>query len=444
MNMPLLLVLISILGACYLWIGSLATRKMCDEEEYFLMGRKLNFTSLTLTILATQVGGGTLLGAAEEAYQKGWIVALYPTGVCIGLLALAAGFGSRLRRLNLSTVPEIFEKIYRSRALRQVAASLSVVGLFIILVGMGVAARKFFVTIGVEKPYIFAGLWALFVFYTVIGGLRAVVNTDILQMIYIIVCLVAAFFMTVTKLPGSLFGGAGFVSGGVPWSSWLFGPMLYMFIEQDMGQRCFAAKSAKLIPWAAVVSAVLLLCCSLMAITLGVVGAKAGIVVPAGQSVLIATVASLGGPVVATFFTCAVLMAIISTADSLLCSISSNLSFDFPWAKGGVKRAQYVTFFVGMAALLFSFLFNNVVAVLMFSYELSVSVLFVPVLMAVIVKNPPKSAAWGAIVGGCISFVVLRALPWNLPTEIVAPICSVLGFLLGGRFEIVKEVIMEG
>jgi heme/copper-type cytochrome/quinol oxidase subunit 1 len=74
---------------------------------------------------------------------------------------------------------------------------------------------------------------------------------------------------------------------------------------------------------------ILLLICSSFAIYFGVLGKKLGIEITENESILLATVEVLCSPTVLTLFVSAIFMAVISTADSLLCSISSNLSCDF-------------------------------------------------------------------------------------------------------------------
>lgn len=114
MNIKLFFSLLLILGIASIWLGRRASSGQKTNEDYFLMGRKLGLFSLVMTLLATQIGGGALMGASEEAYSQGWGVLFYPLGMVLGLCVLGFGYGAKLRRLNLTTVPEIFEKIYRS------------------------------------------------------------------------------------------------------------------------------------------------------------------------------------------------------------------------------------------------------------------------------------------------------------------------------------------
>ena len=65
------------------WVGKRASKNVQDQQDYFLAGKDIRFFPLFMTFVATQIGGGLVLGAAEEAYQFGWSVMLYPLGACL-------------------------------------------------------------------------------------------------------------------------------------------------------------------------------------------------------------------------------------------------------------------------------------------------------------------------------------------------------------------------
>ena len=95
-------------------------------------------------------------------------------------------------------------------------------------------------------------------------------------------------------------------------------------------------------------------------------------------------------PAMSAFLGCAVLMAIISTAISLINAVSSNLLQDFSWGmvetkEGSASRMglmRSVTAGIGLLAVWISFSYQNIVDLLIESYELSVYCLVVPVTAA--------------------------------------------------------------
>ena len=442
MNNVVFVFLLCALGGAYLLMGRNAFRQTKNQDDYFLVGRRLGFWSLAISIVATHLGGGTVVGAAEEAYRRGWVVLCYPLGHVLGLLCLAAGFGAKIRKLNLVTISEIFEKIYGSRTLRKVSSVLSIASIFFVLIGIGIASRKFFCDLGLDQFYIFAIFWIVIVLYTVLGGLKAVVNTDVLQMAFIIGCFVMVLCFT---LGNSLALGTSPSTSTIPvqqetipWVTWLLIPLLFAFIEQDMAQRCFAAKTPRTASAAALIASFVLFFSCLVPIYLGCFASKLAITIPEGSSVLIATVKTVTNPTVTAFFMCAILMAIVSTADSLLCSISSNVCYDLAVSggqsmQGNVRFSQVVTFLIGMAAFGVSLRYDNIVSVYMISYELAVSVLFVPIVMAVTSKNPKIGSATLSMLCGLMCFMMFRLWIPPIPKEVLTLCLSYGGFWLGQK-----------
>lgn len=437
-----------LLGCLYTWIGLRASKSVQNSEDYFLMGRKLTFFPLCLTLLATQLGGGMLLGAAQEAYAKGWVVLAYPLGQALGLVMLGLGFGGRLRKLNITTIAEVFEKVYGSRSQRMLASGLSIISFFFILVAQGIAARQFFLSIGIGES-VFIGFWLAFVAYTVMGGLKAVVDTDIIQAILIVSGLVIAWLSidwTLVTFPAVSMESAAAISS-VPFSSWLLMPLLFMLIEQDMGQRCFAAKTPGVVGPSATTAGLVLFLSSGIAVGFGVLARSLNLSVGSQGSILIEAINVLTNPFVAGLFMGAILMAIASTSDSILCSIGSNLACDlFNVAQSGDERSvntsRLFTLMTGIAALGAGYLFDNVVAVLMLAYELSVCILFVPVVMAVMSSRPSRQGAWMAMTLGGVALILFRFLPLPLPKEVLAIALSAVGYWMGQR--IPKEELCNG
>jgi SSS family solute:Na+ symporter len=159
----------------YWLIGWWASKNLKDKEDYFLAGKSVKLFPLMMTFLATQVGGGVVLGAADEAYRFGWPVLLYPLGAVLGLIALGAGFGSRLAQFQVTTISQIFEVVYHSIMLKRIVSILSMISLFMILVAQIIASHKFLVSLGFDNPLLFIAFWTIVMIYTAQGGLRAVI-----------------------------------------------------------------------------------------------------------------------------------------------------------------------------------------------------------------------------------------------------------------------------
>lgn len=437
MKLSIFITLLFCLQILYWLIGRRASRNLQGKEDYFLAGKSVRFFPLMMTFLATQVGGGVILGSAEEAYQFGWPVLLYPLGAALGLIFLGLGAGRKLAGFQVSTVAQIFEIFYGSALLRKIASVLSVISLFMILVAQIIASNKFLVSLGVDNVPLFILFWSIVIVYTAQGGLRAVISTDMIQ---------AAFFCGIFLLS---FGLVFFFEPSVSLirapqldhftavvpkvSGWLLMPLLFMVIEQDMGQRCFAGASPKIVSKASFWAGICTMIVCIIPVFLGSLANAAGIEAPPGGSILIAVIAKATNPWFTALVGCAVLAAIISTATSLISAISSNISSDFSLLNrtGSIRIVKWITCSISVGAIFFAFYFDNIVGMLIQSYELSVSCLFVPVIMALFRKKGSFLGGLFAIAMGAAGFLLFRIAPVEFPKEIASVFLSLLGYGCG-------------
>ncbi len=214
----------------------------------------------------------------------------------------------------------------------------------------------------------------------------------------------------------------------IPWTSWLLMPFLFVIIGQDMGQRCFAGKSPKIVSLATAAAALLLVICSLLPTYLGILGSTA--TADGDTSVLLQTVANFTNPTITSLFACAIFMAIISTADSLLCAISSNLALDFSATNPQTMRSdKAITFVVGITSMVLAYFEGDIIPIMILAYELSVSTLFIPIVMAVMLKSPSPKAAFASILAGLLSFTLFKVTQSDLPQALIGLVISTISFV---------------
>ena len=100
MSSVLFLVIFFSFLALYVGIGCFFSNKLKTATDYFLANKDIGLIPLLMTLMATQIGGGSLLGTAEEAYRYGWYGILYSIGIASGFLLLGLGFGTALSALK--------------------------------------------------------------------------------------------------------------------------------------------------------------------------------------------------------------------------------------------------------------------------------------------------------------------------------------------------------
>lgn len=84
-------------------------------EGYILAGRGLNTTLITVIMVGLAIGGSSTIGVAEQAYKVGLSAGWYTVAWGVGSILMGLIGAKKYRELNVSTVPEMFEKFYDTK-----------------------------------------------------------------------------------------------------------------------------------------------------------------------------------------------------------------------------------------------------------------------------------------------------------------------------------------
>ncbi len=186
---------IAIMYAAFFAVGWLAARKIRDgsPEDFIVAGRAMPLWVATLTMTATWVDGGYLLGTAEGAYKSSVALGLQG-GLCYGVSLILGGlfFARRMRACAFTTLIDPFEARFGPRW----AAVLSVPAMLAetfwsaeLLVALG---STFGVVIGVDLATAILVAAVVVTLYTMLGGMWSVAWTDVFQLLLVIVGLLVA------------------------------------------------------------------------------------------------------------------------------------------------------------------------------------------------------------------------------------------------------------
>lgn len=452
MNVLLFIAIFTVLILFYTILGFLASKNVKTTNDYFLANRNLGLFPVTFTLIATQLGGGMLLGTSENAYLYGLYGILYTVGIAFGFLLLSAGVASKLQSLNVATTAEIFETKYQSSTLKQIASLLSILTLCGLLIGQIVGSRSIIesINIGASSEFIFVGFWFFVILYTMVGGLKAVVVTDICQVLLIIAVFTSIFGYCIFFGPPfawhSLIELQNTYFGTIPLSSniiiaTLLMPAFFALIEQDLAQRFFASRTRKIAALSALLAGTFMILFALIPIYFGMQAKILGFAIAPGKSPLIPIIEYLTNDLMVALSLCAIIAAITSTADSLLCAISSNVAQDFTMDWLGIKnaltRSKWITLAVGIIALGVSYIVpQNIIEILINSYAISVNCLLVSLLWAYFNSSVSKSAAVVSIVSGAFGMLIIPFWHTDLPKALLPLILSAssyFGYLIWRR-----------
>jgi len=431
-------------GIIYFLIGLYASREIKTTIDYFLAGKTLGISHVTFTLVATQIGGGLLLGTSEKAYQIGIYGMFYTLGMSIGFLILGCGLAGKLHAFNIHTVSELFEIKYRSVFLKWVSSGISIATMTGILISQVVALKVLLNGLGLYNEWVFVAFWTFIIAYTMVGGLKAVVFTDVVQVMFIVGVFGLIFFNHIFygpfPLKQILASQKEFAEFSI--SLWdalpmLIIPALYALIEQDLAQRFFASRSRKTATISAIFSSIILIFFAFVPLYFGMEAHVMGLSVPEGTSPLIVLLKNTTGIVLFSLALCGLIAAITSTADSLLCAISLDIAKGFKVVsihrKSGVFISQMITLLTGIVAFIASyFVPKNIIDILIASYEISVSCMLVPLLATFFTDNLKKNSAWFSFIGGLIGFIFTHLyMTDDILRQAIAIGCSLIGFILG-------------
>lgn len=160
-----------------------------SAEDYFLAGRGLTWPLIGFSYYASNMSGASFVGLIGGAYQHGMVIFNYEWTATLVLVVFALFMLPVFLRARLFTMPEYLEARFdrRSRLLYAVVTLLT-----LILIDIAGALYAGGVVISTLSPGIApwqasAGLAVLAGLYTLFGGLRAVVVTDVLQAVLLII-----------------------------------------------------------------------------------------------------------------------------------------------------------------------------------------------------------------------------------------------------------------
>lgn len=204
LTMPVLdIVVIAIYIATVLALGLLSVRKVqLSSQQYFLAGKSLPWFMVGAALFSANISTIHLVGLAASGYNEGLVWGNFEWMATFCLIILALIFAPFYFRTKISTLPEFLEKRY-SRGARIIVAIMAIVAALFIHIGMSIYAgaivfKTFFGINVIISILIISIITAI---YTVLGGLRAVVVTESIQTVILIIGAVVVTVFCLLALP---------------------------------------------------------------------------------------------------------------------------------------------------------------------------------------------------------------------------------------------------
>lgn len=348
-DVPLLVTFVAYL-LLVLFLGIKAYQRTHSLDDYILGGRKLGPIVTALSVGASDMSGWLLLGLPGAIYVAGisevWIGVGLLIGAYLNWLFVAKPLRLYSQHANNSlTLPDYFENRFtdRTRILRLVSAAVILLFFtFYTASGLVGGAILFENSFGLDYSVALISGTLIIVAYTFIGGFLAVVWTDAIQAVLMLLALLIAPIAVISNGGGGaevwqqiqeinpestqLFANMT-VLGFVSLMAWGLGyvgqpHILARFMAAENPAKLFVARRIAM-SWMLIVL--------IGSVTTGLAGIAyfAGQPLENPETVFIVLSQSLFNPWVAGIITAAILSAIMSTVDSQLLVSSSVISEDF-------------------------------------------------------------------------------------------------------------------
>src|ERR1700752_2729357 len=252
------LVIIGVYFAIVFGIGLYFARKERTSEDYFLASRDVGWFAIGASLFVSNISTGHFIGLAGSGASSGLAVGSFEWLACLILLLLGWVFVPFYLRSNVFTMPEFLERRF-SRNCAVYLAAISIIA----YIFTKISVQLYAASVVLERV---AGwkLWETAVVlviatgvYTIAGGLAAVIYTDTVQTLILIVGAVAltviglnrvgGFEHLRTMVPPDYFHMIKPISdSSFPWTGIFFGaPILgiwYWCTDQVIVQRVLSAR----------------------------------------------------------------------------------------------------------------------------------------------------------------------------------------------------------
>lgn len=233
--------------------------KHMSADGFFVGGRQVGWFAIGASLFASNISSEHLIGLSADGFRTGLAVGNYEWGACVVLVLLAFLFVPFYISSGIRTLPEFLEKRF-GLAARMYLSGMTLVMCVLVRLSVALYAGALVLQEFFGVPFWGAVLVLAIttVVYTAMGGLRAVIYTDVVQTVILLIGTAALTVIALTKVGGwssltaqldaSFFEMVRPASDKeMPWPGLLLGvPVLgiwYWCTDQVIVQRVLAAKS---------------------------------------------------------------------------------------------------------------------------------------------------------------------------------------------------------
>ena len=392
--------------------GVRKARHVGDTDDFLVAGRKVPWFFLFCTMGATVIGGGYSVGAIGKTYEWGILMLLVSTGGYLHFIFSGLVVAPQFRRAELYTVAGYFGHRFGEGSRFLVLVLSLLFSVFIVAAQMAAFGT---VLSAILPQYAHAEAvlaWAIViggmmvVVYSTAGGLLAVISTDIYQFIVLLLGFVITLAFCVPDLLScsdearALVPAAFFqIEGGKGWLFLITTFLAFLFGETfapGYATRYCVGKDIRSTRWG--IAGVGFFLALFFPVVLYFIALYARIHFPDidPQQALPMVVKQLNNPVIGGVIIGALLMAVMSSADSALNSstaifVKDLFEHQLGWEDKGdgrmLRLARLCTVVLGCSAILVAVLWSDIIGLLLLTYHLWAPAIILPVCVGALTKR---------------------------------------------------------
>jgi len=192
--------------AFMLCIGVYFSRREKSTDDFFLGGRRVCWWAAGISIFGTQLSAITFMSIPAKAYDTDWTYILIHISIVMVAPVVVFFYLPFFRRLNLTTAYQYLEGRFNVavRMFGAVAFSLMQLGRMGIVLFLPAIALSTVAGLNIYICILIMGLFCTI--YTTLGGIEAVIWTDVFQVVVLLGGAIAAIVVIALKLEGGLPG----------------------------------------------------------------------------------------------------------------------------------------------------------------------------------------------------------------------------------------------
>ena len=440
-----------------IWIGVSVVRSRSEKNKYdsFLAAdRNMNLLQTTSSAAATDIGGGFSIAMGGLGFTLGvsgsWMIAVSGLSIVMVSFLMVPKVKRWSDRVKGLTTGDLFAERF-DRKTGTLAAVVIGLSWFTFVGGQIIAGGKLLqVTLNMNLTVAVLVSGAVILAYTTMGGLKAVIYTDVFQMLVLMIGIVfIAVPIGLIEVGGwsamaQQFNSSDSTKHLLDWSAvgwrqmlgWFFAIFPVWFISIAAMQRIVAARDVKTAQRGFFLTGIPIEW-PLFAIGSTMIGLFARYLIPDLTDPELATPmiimqllpAGIAGLVIAAY-----IAAVMSSADSCLMGPVAIFTNDIykRYIKPDsselhlVRVARYATLILGILAIVTAYLIPNVLDLILYAYTFGSAGIFFPMLGLLFwKKTTAKGAFWSMLLGGS------SAVIYSIIGEPFGFAASYLGWIIG-------------